>query len=130
MVLTFLLAALTIVVVPVHTVLALRSIRPGYKLITGGGILGAFGGGILAGLLFWRSSINLLMYFIICITVTGLLLTRGKPTELFDLDMIYGYDPTDVETTQHEAVVGKKQLRYLAFLLAEGLPVIVWVNTR
>lgn len=130
MILSLLLAALTVIIVPVYTLLAVRNIRPGYKLITALGILGALGGGMLAGVLFWRSSIDLLMYFIICITVTGLLLTRGRPTDLFDLELIYGYDPSDTETSVHDKAVGKLQLIYLALLLAEGLPVILLVNLR
>lgn len=124
------LAVLVAIAVPVYTTRAVRDIRPGYRLSTAFTILGTFGAGVIAGLLFWRSSIDLLLYLILCITVTGLLLTRGHPAALFDLDMVYGYDPDDTESNLHDARVGKKQILYLVILLAEALPVIIWVQAR
>jgi hypothetical protein len=128
--LTLTLAILVAIVVPAYTSRAVQAVRPGYKLSTAFTILSTFGGGVIAGLLFWRSSMNLLMYLILCITFTGLLLTRGRPTDLFDMSMIYGYAPDDTESNQHDTVVGKKQVLYLIVLMAEALPVIVWAQSH
>lgn len=129
MALTLTLTALVALVVPVYTSRAVQDLRPGYKLSTAFTILGTFGGGVIAGSLFWRSSVNLLMYMILCITLTGLLLTRGRPANLFDMSMVYGYDPEDAESNAHDAVVGKRQVLYLVILMAEALPVIIWTQT-
>ena len=106
---------------PTYSYLAVKEIRPGYKLRTVAGIIGAFTAGLLA-VNFHVVSLDLYLYFLICITVTAILITRGRPAALFDWAMIYGFE--DPEAEQHDKGIWKRQAAYVALLFLEGAPAV------
>jgi len=90
--------------------MALRSIRTGYKAATLVGICGALGSA-LVGVGFGTISFRTAMYFVSCVTLTAIVITRGAPTDLFDLGMIYG--PDDEEAAVDDKGIWRKQALYV-----------------
>jgi len=106
-----------------YTAFALRSTRVGYRKVVFVEILGTFGSisiPVVLGIISFRMA----AYAIFCITLTAIIITRGQPFDLFELEMIYG--PDDEEAAVHDKGIWRKQALYCAILLVEATPVIVW----